>query len=244
MHAYCLTLSGWSHLTLGLTCFELPGWECQAAVALAYLLPRPPSCRPERRSLKSPFVEGLRRLFLTSAGAISGQSLRPSPPPAHSGSATVWRPPPSHRLDRSFPPSGPSSQNNSTLWVTLLTILFLALEDLLYPLWSLPLQSTCRSSVCVSIIVHLTTQTSHFFTFFSGGSLSGHACACACECACSYACACAVFEEYILFQDKPSEYDFFVCLVFSQLIVSPQIHDAGTTLRLKRSPAPSSNLKV
>lgn len=72
-----------------------------------YLLPRPPSCRPERRSLKSPFVEGLWRLFLTSAGAISGQSLRPSPPPAHSGSATVWRPPPSHRLDQSFSPLRP-----------------------------------------------------------------------------------------------------------------------------------------
>lgn len=72
-----------------------------------------------------------------------------------------------------------------------------------------PSQSTCRSSVCVSIIVHLTTQTSHFFQ--GGGSLSGDACACACacECACSHACACAVFEEYILFQGKPSEYDFF-----------------------------------
>lgn len=37
---------------------------------------------------------------------------------------------------------------------------------------------------------------------------------------------------------------FLFVSFFSQLNVSPQIHDAGTTLGLKRSPAPSSNLKV
>lgn len=216
-----------------------------------YLLPRPPSCRPERRSLKSPFVEGLWRLFLTSAGAISGQSLRPSPPPAHSGSATVWRPPPSHRLDRSFFPLRPILSKQLTPLINTTN----------YSIFGF--RGPTLSPVDPPIAVHVSEQRlcfhncpsdhsdiTFFHIFFRGGGLSGHACvcacacACACECACSYACACAVFEEYILFQDKPSEYDFFVCLVFSQLNVSPQIHDAGTTLGLKRSPAPSSNLKV
>lgn len=102
---------------------------------------------PWEALIKEPFCRGITEVIFNlcwryQRSVTAARLTQARLPPGVRFPLTVWI--------GVFPPSGPSFQNNSPLWLTLRTMLFLALEDLLYPLWSLPSQSTCRG-VCLFI---------------------------------------------------------------------------------------------